>query len=262
MATPYFHGGSGPRVLLLHSGFCTWVEWRRVIEDLAVDHEVLAPTQPGSLQGPPLRYDGSTVLAQHADRIEALLDELGWDQPVPVVGSSFGGVTALELLNRGRAERVLALAPPWVAHPEGTAFYLAAFSPLLGLGLTRPLWSWAGRLGWPGGLMLHQSFRSLAISETDYNDLLESMASFPLVRVFRSPSFRGVGMPDTDRVPQDRVHLVWGTADRLVPRWMRTRWQAVLPGATVTTLPGFPHQPHLRDPVLVSELVREHVADL
>jgi pimeloyl-ACP methyl ester carboxylesterase len=259
MATPLFHGGTGPRVLLLHSGFCTWVEWRCTIELLAADHEVLATTQPGSLAGMPLRFDGSVMLEQHADRIEEVLDDHGWTEPLSVVGSSFGGVTGIELLNRGRAERVLALAPPWVGHPDGTAFYMAAFSPLLGLGLTRPLWSWASKKEWPGGLLLHQSPRALEISGTDYQELLESMASFPVLRVFRSPGFAGVGMPDLDAVDQSRVHLVWGTADWFVPRWMRRRWQEALPGAAVTTLPGFPHQPHLRDPELIAELVREHV---
>lgn len=258
MATPFFHGGSGRRVLLLHSGFNTWVEFRRTIALLLVDHEVLAPTQPGSAGGPPLDLDGRQMLELHADRIEDLLDELGWDEPVPVVGSSFGGVTGMELLARGRATRVLALAPPWVAHPEGTAFYMAAFSPMLTFRFTRSLWPWGARQGWPGGLLLHQSLTRLQIDPEDEIELLTSMSEFPLVQVFRSPGFRGVGMPDLDRVPADRVDLVWGTADWFVPRWMRRRWEQVLPAARVTTLSGFPHQPHLRDPELVAEMIRDH----
>ncbi|MFL6155629.1 MAG: alpha/beta fold hydrolase [Marmoricola sp.] len=260
MATPYFHGGTGSRVLLLHSGFNTWVEYRRTIALLVRDHEVLAPTQPGSEGGPELDLGGRTMLDVHADHLERLLDEQGWDEPVPVVGSSFGGVTAIELLNRGRASRVLALAPPWVQHPEGTAFYMAAFSPMLGFRFTRPLWAWGARQGWPGGLLLHQSLTRLDIDPEDEIELITSMANFPLAQVFRSPGFSGSGMPDLDAVAAEQVHLVWGTKDWFVPRWMRSRWQAALPGSPVTVLPGFPHQPHLRDPELVAELVRDLTA--
>lgn len=258
MATPYFHGGSGRRVLLLHSGFCTWVEWRRTIDRLLVDHEVLAPTQPGSAGAPPLDLGGRSMLVAHADRVENLLDQLGWDEPVMVVGSSFGAVIGLELLNRGRATQVLALAPPWVGHPEGTAFYMATFSPMLGFGLTKRLWYWGARQGWPGGLLLHQSLTPLEIDEDDYVELLTSMSEFPLVKVFRDPGFAGVGMPDLAQLADDpRVTLVWGTSDWFVPRWMRARWQLVLPHAPVVTLTGFPHQPHLRDSALIAEMVRD-----
>jgi pimeloyl-ACP methyl ester carboxylesterase len=249
-----FHAGAGPRVLLLHSGFCTWVEWRRTIDLLVSDHEVLAPTQPGSAGGPRLDVSATDMLGAHADHVEAVLDEHGWTEPVPVVGSSFGGVTGIELLARGRADRVLALAPPWVRFPEGTAFYLAAFSPLLGLGTTRVLWPWSTRQAWINSLFLHQSRTPMAIDPEDMAVLLDSMSRFPYLSLRRLLS---PGMPDLDRVKDERVTLVWGTADWFVPRWMRQRWQAALPGADVLELPGFPHQPHLRDPRRIAELISD-----
>ena len=112
---PLLHTGEGPPVLLLHSGFCTWVEWRRTAALLDDRREVLAPTLAGSLGGAALDVRGRTMLGALADDAERVLDEAGWDEPVPVVGSSFGGVVAIELANRRRASRVLALAPPWVA---------------------------------------------------------------------------------------------------------------------------------------------------
>jgi len=47
------HAGDGRPVVLLHSGGCTWREWRSVLTLLADEHEVLAPTLPGSYGGPP-----------------------------------------------------------------------------------------------------------------------------------------------------------------------------------------------------------------
>lgn len=102
------HRGSGRPLLLLHSGFGTWVEFRRLIDHLAADHEVLAPNLPGSLGGPPLDVRHS-MLGQHVEYAESLLDEVGWTDPVLIVGSSYGGVTALQLEARGRAARAVGL---------------------------------------------------------------------------------------------------------------------------------------------------------
>jgi pimeloyl-ACP methyl ester carboxylesterase len=137
MTTDVIHRGSGRRLLLLHSGFCTWVEFRRLIDLLAVDHEVIAPTLPGSAGGPPLDVRRS-MLAEHATHAERVLDAAGWTEEATVVGSSFGGVAALELLARGRAASAIALAPPWTTG-AGLAFYGALFAGLPAIGLTRPL---------------------------------------------------------------------------------------------------------------------------
>jgi pimeloyl-ACP methyl ester carboxylesterase len=111
MPDSIFHGGHGPRILLLHSGLSLWVEWRRVIDALTPGFEVLATTLPGSAGAPPL--GSGRMLAQHVDYAMALMDERGWDDDVLTVGSSFGGCAAIELLARERAREVIAFAPPW-----------------------------------------------------------------------------------------------------------------------------------------------------
>jgi pimeloyl-ACP methyl ester carboxylesterase len=59
-------------------------------------------------------------------------------------------------------------------------------------------------------------------------------------------------MPGRADVP---VTLAWGGADRIVPGWMRRRWEERLPDARVETLAGLPHVPHLRDPERIAALV-------
>ena len=71
-----WRSGSGPRLLLLHSGFHTWVEFRRLIDLLSEDFDVLATTQPGSVGGPPLDVR-RPMLEQHADYVETVLDGAG-----------------------------------------------------------------------------------------------------------------------------------------------------------------------------------------
>ena len=256
--------GAGPRVLLLHSGMCTWVEWRRLIELLEPDYEVLAPTLPGSAGGPKLGLDSRSMLQRHADHVEELLDELGWDEPVVIVGSSFGGVCALELASRGRASKVVALAPPLLT-PPGVRFYSMLFSPLLTLRFSRRLWPWSTRIGAINGLFFHTSTRAPDLDARDVSAILESMSRFPFVELARrTPNWfsTGPGMPKVDVRVAQLTTLVWGTADYYVPSWMRPRWQALLPAAKVVELPGFPHQPHLRDRRRIADLIQAETAAL
>lgn len=259
MAYDVFRGGSGPRVLLLHSGFCTWVEWRRTIGVLTQECEVLAPTLPGSAGGPPLDPRRTRLLDAHATYAEEVLAAAGWDEPVTVVGSSFGGVVALELLARGRADRVLALAPPWV-QGAGLAFYAGLFAGLPAIRFSRPVWPWTTRSDLVNGLWFHQSRTAPEIDPEDVTALLESWSRFPFYRVGLHGGRAGPGCPDLAALDSGRVTLVWGGADRLVPRWMQARWEAALPGARVVDLAGFPHQPHLRDHRRVAAMVREYAA--
>jgi pimeloyl-ACP methyl ester carboxylesterase len=249
--------GSGRRLLLLHSGFCTWVEFRRLIDLLATDHEVIAPTLPGSVGGPPLDVRAS-MLAGHAQYVESVLDDLGWDEQVSAVGSSFGGVLTLELLSRGRVRSATALAPPW-ATGTGLAFYGALFAGLPALGLSRPLWPRTTRSGTINGLWFHQSRTPPLIDAADVALLLESWSRFPFYRVGLHARRRGPGMPDFARINPARASLVWGGRDFIVPEWMRRRWATALPGSREVTLPGFPHQPHLRDPQVIADLIRDGI---
>ena len=75
---------------------------------LAADFDVLAPTLPGHVGGPPL--EPPRTIPALADRVEALLDEVGWESP-HVAGFSLGGWLALEMAKRGRARSVTAIAP-------------------------------------------------------------------------------------------------------------------------------------------------------
>jgi pimeloyl-ACP methyl ester carboxylesterase len=259
ISTPALHhGGSGPRLLLLHSGFCTWVEWRNVIATLAREREVLAPTLAGSEAGSRLQLVGRSLLGAITDDLERILDDAGWREPVAVAGSSFGGVVGMELMARGRASSVVALAPPWVAPGRGVAFYMAGFWPILTFRAAEPLYRWTSRSGRFIGLFFHGSLRAPVIEPTDVIALWRSMGRFPLLRVGREAGLAGPGMPDFALL-DGRTTLVWGGRDMWVPPWMRSRWQRVLPTAKVVELPDFPHQPHLRDPERIAHLILELV---
>jgi len=256
------HAGSGQPVVLLHSGTCTWREWRGVVPLLAQEHEVLAPTLPGSYGGPPLDLGGRSLLQVCADYVEQLLDERGWTEPVAIVGSSHGGVTALELAARGRARCVVALAPPWTTAPILFAYGAMALVGTLPLRSMRRLerltWSytpWAVRSRL-GGLMLQFSPSRPLMSEEDLLATFRSARDYP---------FLGLGLPvlSEPTVPNVEaiacpVTIARGTGDRTVPTWMTQRWLRAIPHAGYAELPRLRHVPHLTDPGRVAALILQH----
>ncbi|HEX7831874.1 MAG TPA: alpha/beta hydrolase [Thermoanaerobaculia bacterium] len=95
---------NGERVLLLHSGGFTSRQWRKLAESLASDYRVDAPDLLGYgatgawPQGEPFHF---------RQDLEFLLSRI--DEPVHVVGHSYGGFLALQLA-LGRPELVRSIA--------------------------------------------------------------------------------------------------------------------------------------------------------
>jgi pimeloyl-ACP methyl ester carboxylesterase len=231
---------------------------------LSSARDVLALTLPGSYGGPALPLGRGSLLNLFADYVEMLLDAAGWSDPVAIVGSSYGGVTALELAARGRASRVIALAPPWISTTTVIPYGLYFGSSVLVLRVLRPLdllgaWHWTpepirARLG---ALPFHWSARPMALSDDDLYTTLQSVRDFPFATAIRS-RMPGPHRPDFERISCPVV-LVWGTRDYLAPMWMARRWSAAIPAAELVTLAGFAHVPHLRDPSRIADLIGDHV---
>ncbi|MGW4354026.1 alpha/beta fold hydrolase [Nocardia sp. NPDC004582] len=127
--------GRGEPLLLLHGVLLTWQSWGGVLDDLAANHAVLAPTLPGHWGGPEAARPAT--VAALVDHCERLLDESGWDT-VHIAGNSLGGWIALELAARGRARSCTAIAPAGLWRTPAAADSLLrrfrAFGPLIGLG--------------------------------------------------------------------------------------------------------------------------------
>jgi pimeloyl-ACP methyl ester carboxylesterase len=107
---PLYRAGSGEPLLLIHGFTGTWRHWLPLLDGLAANHEVIAPTLAGHDGGPPFPSDVPMSFAAATDSLERHLDELGVGT-AHVVGNSLGGGLALELAKRGRARSVVALAP-------------------------------------------------------------------------------------------------------------------------------------------------------
>ncbi|MGV9412168.1 alpha/beta fold hydrolase [Nocardia sp. NPDC003693] len=136
---PLVRTGRGEPLLLLHGVLLTWQSWIPVIDDLAADHDVLAPTLPGHFGGP--EPERPATVGALADFAEALLDEVGWPT-AHIVGNSLGGWLALELAARGRARSVTAIAPAGLWRTPQAADALLRkfliFGPVVGISTDRP----------------------------------------------------------------------------------------------------------------------------
>jgi pimeloyl-ACP methyl ester carboxylesterase len=107
--TPYYRGGEGAPLVLLHGFTDTWRTWEPLLPKLEERFEVLAPTLAGHAGGAPLPPGVDPDVAI-VDAVEAAMDAVGWETAT-IVGNSLGGYVAFQLAARGRAQAVIALAP-------------------------------------------------------------------------------------------------------------------------------------------------------
>ncbi|MFE3000242.1 alpha/beta fold hydrolase [Nocardia sp. NPDC059246] len=113
-----YRAGSGEPLLLIHGFALNWQAWGSVIDELATEFEVLAPTLPGHWGGPGSQQP--CTVAGFADFLEELMDDIGW-RDAHLAGNSLGGWLALELAARGRGRSVTAIAPAGLWHPDSRA---------------------------------------------------------------------------------------------------------------------------------------------
>lgn len=97
-----------PAVLLVHSGGFTSRQWRKLVELLSPDHNVLAPNLLGYGESGPWPNGKPFHYEQDLAHLESLLTE-----PAHLVGHSYGGFLAVKLaLKRPELVRSLALYEP------------------------------------------------------------------------------------------------------------------------------------------------------
>jgi 3-oxoadipate enol-lactonase len=94
-------GGSGPPVVLLHGFPLDHTMWDAQVEALEGDYRVIVPDLRGFGQSGVT--EGKVTMQDFADDVAALLDALGIDEPVVLVGLSMGGYVAFQFFRRHRA---------------------------------------------------------------------------------------------------------------------------------------------------------------
>jgi pimeloyl-ACP methyl ester carboxylesterase len=254
----HFRGGSGEPLLLVHGFSATWRTWRPVPEILAGEYDVLAPTLPGHCGGPDVT--GSATVDHLVDDVERMLDEVGWSAPA-VAGFSMGGWIALELAKRGRAKRVVAIAPAGAVgertNPREARRIQLQFK------ISRA--AARSTLPYAESLARRPRFRRLAMLEV--NEHGERLGPDEVVRSIRdhaaTPVFdellknlvRGDGLTGLDRVTVP-VHLVWGRHDKVLPISHAEYFRRHLPHATWQELDHSGHVPFPDEPEAILQAIR------
>jgi pimeloyl-ACP methyl ester carboxylesterase len=261
--TPVFfqvHGpASGTPVLLVH-GTAAWSgTWFSVVPTLErAGYRVIA------VDLPPFGYSNkssATDFSRRAQalRLQAVLDAVGVHRVV-VVGHSFGAGPALELALRApsRVGRLVLVdaalgldAPP----PDGDSLACRALAlpavrhPLMAATAANPLWS----------ATLLRSFvaRKDAVTASRLRFYRRPAALAGASHALGAWAFhfaceRESGastQPDAIARLTPPLVLLWGTDDTITPPMQGRRLQALVPGASLTMIPGAGHIPHIEQPV-------------
>ena len=104
--------GKGPPLLLLHSGGGSGAQWDRIAKALAADRLSIAPDLLGFGATGAWPEAGALTHDLQAELAARVVEEIT-DQPVDIVGHSYGGATAIRLtMNHRQKIRSLVLIEP------------------------------------------------------------------------------------------------------------------------------------------------------
>ena len=116
--TDVVQAGDGPDLLLLHSLLAERSVFDRVLPNLASDYRLTLPNLPGFGGTPPLEIDSPSV-ADYADRIAGIMDELDLPPDTAVLGNGAGGFMAVALaIHHGARIGKLILADTGAGFPD------------------------------------------------------------------------------------------------------------------------------------------------
>ena len=239
--------GEGPPLLLLHGFDSSFLEFRRLVPQLAAHHRLIIPDLYGFGFTPrPANgsYSPAGVLAHLGALMERLSRTSGQDEPLGVIGASMGGSVAVELARRhpARVARLLLLAPAGLTGrpmpiPPGLDALGVWFlgRPGVRRGLCRSAFADPGSAVGPAELEI----ASLHLATPGWGEALGRFA--------RSGGFAGCGDP----LPKQPLQVLWGREDRILRPPQKRAAQAIL-GDRLRELNDCGHLPHIDQPLAVA----------
>lgn len=257
----HHRGGSGPPLLLIHGFTATWRVWGPVRELLEEQFDVLAPTLGGHTGGPELPGETEPVV-EMLHGLEAILDEVGWEQP-HIAGFSLGGRLALDLTTRGRAKSCTAISPAG-AHSDKLTRDLKR----TGRQFRRNRSAAARSARIAARLSGSPAFRRAALRDMmvdggsvppdESNAMMQAFADTPVFGAYLDAEavteHRLTGLEDID-VP---VTVVWGDSDRVLRQAKHESFfREHLPQARFVTLKRAGHLPFWEAPERTADAIAQ-----
>lgn len=96
----YEQQGSGPPIVFIHGSYATTSTWKKMIGRLAANHHCISIKLPGHCGTPDPEDFANPTINTELDILEQIITAVT-DQPIHLVGHSFGGVIALSLALKG-----------------------------------------------------------------------------------------------------------------------------------------------------------------
>ena len=253
----YHEAGQGDPVVLLHSfgprpGMTAWLSFHRILDAVAGRYRCLAVDLPNFGRTGPVVFS-EPVHAMMARTVVALLDELGIG-PVPVVGTSVGATTAIQLAldHPGRVTRLVLGS----CHAStGGDPYLLSPSPTEA---TRRLLELAAE---PGPEPTRRALAALVYDEAaadealvDYVTAVAAQAG-PHAEALRTSR----NVPHSNLAELARIEvpalIIHGKHDRMVPLEQALMLLAYLPAADLVVLNRCGHWPPFERPAAYARCV-------
>ena len=257
--------GSGTPLLLIHGLGSSTLTWTDVPERLATTGiRVVAVDLPG--HGDSSKRPGDYSLGAMANSIRDLLDHLGIDR-AHFVGHSLGGgvtmqfhyqfpdrVSSIVLVSSGGlGEEIFPVLR--AASLPGAALVIRAAINDRTLGAA----AWLGRQlervhVEPHALSPRALETASWLAEEDRRN-----AFLSTVRSVLGPAGQRVSALDKlHLLDGNRVLIIWGDRDPMIPLDHGTRAHAMMPGSRLVVFPGAGHEPHMHDPQRFADLLLDH----
>lgn len=249
----YQRAGSGPPLVLLHGFIVDRRMWRRQMEDLSHNFDVIAWDAPGS--GESSDPGEEFTMSEFADCLAGLMGEAG----VPsahMLGLSWGGTLAIEFHRKYPASvRSLILADTYAGWTGSLGQEAAAQRLARCLRESElPAEDWVPE--WVPG----------AFSDSAPKELLDEFTS--VMSDFHPVGFRAMSravMPDfSDALAQIGVPtlLIWGDDDKRSPLSTGEMMRDRIRGARLVVIPGAGHVSNMEQPERFNTEVREFIMGL
>ena len=236
--------GSGPHLFLIHSLLTERSVFDLVLPQLAARHRVTRINLPGFGSSPPVVLHS---VADHADHVARVMDELELPKDTSVFGNGFGAFVALELaIRHGKRFGRLIVADTLASFPE------PARVPFRGMAERVSKDGMAAILDTAIGRMFPESF-----SKRFPEVVAERKAALGKVdpQCFARACLALASMDLSAKVPQIRnpTLVLCGALDQTTPPALARALAERIPGARYEEIPDSGHCPMLEQP---DELIR------
>ena len=218
---PYLVAGSGPTIVFLHGGVATPYAYIPLLEALAPQYTVIAPTHPG--HGKSFPISNEWTLSEFVSVYHEFFQSTGV-QPDFLVGHSFGGTLALLLAAAGKGKGAVAMDCPGLPFPFSPSEYInIMLEEAKDVVRHNPDIHHVGQIVGAAGTLVETIIQHHDDIPWLYRTVPVMNIQHELLRI---------------RIP---VSVLWGEQDKIIPKDVGERMSKLIAGSAITVFPDRGH---------------------